>query len=82
MGKLVLKKEYFKRNIHGFYFLEKDLGSKNPMIFMKMHISFRNFAHSKDFLYYILKRRNFQRGKRKHFFENPFFYKKNLLISD
>ena len=52
------------------------------MIFMKMNISFRNFAHSKDFLHYILKRRNFQRGKRKRFFENPFFYKKKLLISD
>ena len=44
--------DFDKNKANGFYyfFLKKEFWvSKDPMIFMKMHISFRNFAHSKDF---------------------------------
>ena len=41
--------------IMGFIFKKKKefWVSKDPMIFMKMHISFRNFAHSKVFFFFL-----------------------------
>ena len=45
--------DFDQNKANGFYLLfkkkKKFWVSKDPMIFMKMHISFRNFAHSKDF---------------------------------
>ena len=73
---------FFSKYFMGFLF--ENIWNKNSYDFEEKEIFFLQFCSFKIFpSSYILKSRNFQHDKRKHFFETSFFfYRKYTLISD
>ena len=61
-GKFILKEKFLS------FIFKRSLGCKNPMIFKKRNIPFRDFAHPKYFfIVYIFLKRNSNMVKRRHF---------------
>ena len=50
-GKIGFEQKEFQKKCPWVLFFKKGLGSKNPMIFIKMHISFIKLAYSKDHIF-------------------------------